>query len=1101
MNEWKLQDFLIEYPPIESENFQTLISAKKEFNELASDFNEPKPEKGDPYNHQLFFKRYMSNYDEMLIMDEPGTGKTCEMTFLTEYVLDQHLKLKSNNINNINVSHIKKTVVLVKSKNLIKEYRNQIIHACTKSRYDIDYIMKMQDKNVTTNPNKLIKLELEKWYEFHTYETFAKYIKQKYDNNPILLNNDYNHSIVICDEAHNLFVDEEEPDRDNEPIEKSGWNKEKTYNYLWYFYHNINYCKKIIATATPMLNSVDEMGKIMNLILPLNLQMPTAENLKYKKNIEELYINMKLTEINNFFKGRITYVRAFDTGAVRMDQTNKLVKCQNCPKEFNVYLTRMSEFQTKMYSNIYDVKGGSAYSLFLNNASNFVFPDGSIDEPENQIIDKLSSTKINNIKKEAMKNIVNYPKSAINKNEEISSSEEEQKKSKKKGKDNIKQGYDKYVIEISTKKKKINPELNIERKKSQILYKINTEAKPPLLLNTIEDVKKYSCKYAAIINALNNDEGSSFIYGRYNKSSGNIMLALCMENVGGYERYMETSSIFVKSDDGIERIKDNFIKKPRYALLTSETIKNDAAYNSIMETMNSYENRHGEYLKCVIASRVARDGLNFKNITSIHIVGPEYNISSMYQAVSRGIRTASHKDLLDELITQNFKPKIDIKVYMHAAIPNKKFFNNNIGVDLHIYEIAHRKQININHILMEGKQCSIGCQINIKRNIRQNDLIKYNCVSPTYTDIDYSTYNAYYLDEDILNIYPKIVKEISIMNSFVLTELYDKFIYTKDIILTVLEYIILNKIQIIDKFGFITYLYYDNGTYYLDKSYNNTHSSSSYIIYTNNLIGIENNTDNYIEKINEDSYNNFLKLTDMQDIQKTFEHLNVDIQINIIEQQYINPSPQYKFIIDKYNKFFYTIKKFITDVNIPLVKEVKTKGRPKKTIIKGLCPENIIKTKENVILNTLYLLKNTNKHNFINFYMSANTKIRIYDETENIGWRDCTDCESELYTQEIKTINNTHFNNLKIKYDNLFGIVLPNDMLIVYDKPEKNTKTQKENMGISRNKSRGRVCNSYDVPTLEEIAKILKIKNYSEYKQKDLCPIIEKTLINTNRVF
>src|SRR5258708_14471018 len=108
---------------------------------------------------------------------------------------------------------------------------------------------------------------------------------------------------------------------------------------------------------------------------------------------------------------------------------------------------------------------------------------------------------------------------------------------------------------------------------------------------------------------------------------------------------MEMSSIFI---DG--KIKQDYIKKPRYALLTNETINNDVAYNSIMETMNSYENRHGEYIKCIIASRVARDGLKFKNIKNIVIVGPEYNPSATYQAIHRGIRTGSNQDLLNEIL-------------------------------------------------------------------------------------------------------------------------------------------------------------------------------------------------------------------------------------------------------------------------------------------------------------------------------------------------------------------------------------------------------------------------------------------------------------------
>jgi hypothetical protein len=512
-----------------------------------------------------------------------------------------------------------------------------------------------------------------------------------------------------------------------------------------------------------------------------------------------------------------------------------------------------------------------------------------------------------------------------------------------------------------------------------------------------------------------------------------------------------------------------------------------------MELMNSWENRHGEYLKCVIASRVIRDGLNFKNIKFIHLIGPEFNPSSMYQAISRGIRTASHKDLLDELVKQQFDPKLDIQVYLHAALPNKKIFDTN-GVDVHIYEIAYLKQLSINNMMTKLKQCSIGCQIHYKRNVRPQDLIKYECVDPSYTTIDYSTYNAYFLDDDVLRYYPQIVQLLSTLTYFNIEQLLMLLPqHTRELLLTILEYIILNKIQITNQFGYITYLYYADGYFYLNKNYNDQSSLSS-IIYEQNLIAINNQIDEFVDKINVNEFDQFIKLEDKNDIENTFNKLSIDNQIIFLENEFINQNPKYLFLLDQHKDLFYTLKE-IKEGDTTL-KQPK-KGRPLKKE-KNYCLSSVKRTDKDVLVNILNLYKDTNEHNIINFYISANTTMRIYGDN---GWRNATECENVIYKQDIEEINTNRFLQAKFKFNGLFGININNKLRIVY-----NTKMdQKEELsktgGLKRDEPKGKKCGSYNVDELAEIAKKLKIKNYESMTRDKLCPVVEKVLIDTNRMF
>jgi hypothetical protein len=61
-----------------------MISAKKEFEELRPTNDNVKI--GKFFKHQVLIKLYMKIYDNLCIMDEPGTGKTCAIIAFAEYV-------------------------------------------------------------------------------------------------------------------------------------------------------------------------------------------------------------------------------------------------------------------------------------------------------------------------------------------------------------------------------------------------------------------------------------------------------------------------------------------------------------------------------------------------------------------------------------------------------------------------------------------------------------------------------------------------------------------------------------------------------------------------------------------------------------------------------------------------------------------------------------------------------------------------------------------------------------------------------------------------------------------------------------------------------
>src|SRR4029078_10919298 len=286
-----LSDLLQNYPDIDIPRFQQVISSKKEFNELASPIYDPTPKKGQLYNHQKLFLRYMRVYNEILITDATGTGKALSMISITEYLKHQNLlSLGYDTKYDVINGHFKRAIVLLQGEALRKEFLKQLV--CKASDDYTVAKIRLLYPDSTMKIKKLIKKEVEKWYHFFTYQEFAKIIK-KLDVDQIKQN--YNHSIIVIDEAHNLLVEDQ---LDTKLKSDKTWNKEDTYNNLMTFFLNVEYSKKLIVTATPMLNEVKEFATLFNLLLPLDQQFKSKE--------EAFYENISVDTLNETIQGRVT---------------------------------------------------------------------------------------------------------------------------------------------------------------------------------------------------------------------------------------------------------------------------------------------------------------------------------------------------------------------------------------------------------------------------------------------------------------------------------------------------------------------------------------------------------------------------------------------------------------------------------------------------------------------------------------------------------------------------------------------------------------------------------------------------------------------------
>lgn len=886
-NRIELEDMLGSYPSEYTPNFQTLISAKKEFIDSKSIKGEKVGDNGKLYmNHQIYYHRYFREYPGLLICDEAGTGKTCTVTGFTEYCIQEMEKSKKKEKADEKVAHFKRVIILVKGKTQKTEIKSQLLCKCSNSKYMSELVL--SSKNEFSQKRNITNELTRAGYKIMTYGAFANLVKS-YSNDDVgnrALNNDYSDTILWVDEGHNISLD-----INSINIYKS---KQATYNEIWRFCHVVERIKKFITTATPMINDQSELASLLNIILPENGKIP--ENYDYRKStkkdintffpklpntvdykkalpsqmgkyfvgqipLDTDFSKMTLEDIEPLMRGRVGYIRATESMAMPVyrgeKQTDKYVieeqsgksseNSETYESQLILETVEMSKEQSDIYHASMDAEYGATDEVFSaqRQAATFIYPDG-------------------------------YWGNGIT----------QQEKSKKKEKKRLEKiGKDKAVdVDIT---QLVTDEEEGEKRafKKYVIEKGDTFQATPELKEWIsnkEYIATLSTKFARMMDIINKSKGVTFIYFPFVKGSGAIVFGLCLEHCLKFSQYKESKSVFMSKGSSMEKpvpctnkeggrkIKPTFTEANRYALLSRYTT--DAQTQSMLEVSTSNENVYGQYIKVFITSKIGVEGINVLNVTDIIIAGPEWNIPKMYQAESRGIRVSSQEELLKQLrkklIEQGKDPSkatIDINIHYMTSVSNEGH-----SIDKYMYTVAEAKNRSVKKLLRFLKQCSIGCQIHYDRNMRDNeidysqscdyDVCKYSCVDPVPDQVDTTTYDVYYSDlivqkltKDIENVFRQHntlgIQQLRATLSSLAPHESDFNIYNYKYIIMALEDIIKHKKRLYDRYGFPVYLNENNGIYYTSRNYPNIsrryslyNGNSSMSYYTDSIIAVNGKT-------------------------------------------------------------------------------------------------------------------------------------------------------------------------------------------------------------------------------------------------------------------
>ena len=683
-----MKDILL-YPDVEDNKFNIKIAEKDEFhrtkkkditfdnieeysNDINCEFTELLP-------HQIFVKNFLSfqtPYNSLLLYHGLGTGKTCSAMGVSETM---RIYLKNLGIN--------KKILIVATPNIQDNFRKQLFNENKLKNINGQWILNScvgnnllneirankysSKKNIVSQINKLI----DNGYEFMGYTKLSHLIEEKTSEKKI--NSYFDNRLIIIDEVHNIRV--------NDDIE----NK-KIANNLFNLVKKVKNIQLLLLSATPMFNSYKEIIWIINL-MNLNDNRPSIEesdifdkdgNFLTNETGEEIgkkKFVQKVTGYVSFVRGENPFTFPYRIFPYQFDKSNSFLNSDNIyPRtQFN----NQNIIQSLEHVDVFNIGIGEyqkkVYLKIINNLLNSSKKNENVDENTNE---KLGYNKMQ-IPLEAL-NVV-YPNDSLDGNTDNENINEFV------GKD----GLAKMVSNADKFPYVFNDDYLDDNKRS---------------IFCIDNIKNYSNKIHSILNSIIKNDGITLVYSQY-LYGGLIPLAIALEEIG-FNRFTKKHTLLSDEYKSKHKIRsDKYLnnKKYSYAMITGSTSIISSQNANEIKNAVSDDNIHGDVIKVVLISRAGSEGIDFKNIRSVHIMEPWYNMNRIEQIIGRGVRNCSHR-----LLPYN---KRNVSIYLYGTTFEN---DDNLieGIDLYLYRISELKAIKIGQVSRLLKETSVDCLLSSETN-------------------------------------------------------------------------------------------------------------------------------------------------------------------------------------------------------------------------------------------------------------------------------------------------------------------------------------------------------------------------------------------------
>lgn len=201
-----------------------------------------------------------------------------------------------------------------------------------------------------------------------------------------------------------------------------------------------------------------------------------------------------------------------------------------------------------------------------------------------------------------------------------------------------------------------------------------------------DGLDKLSPKMKIILENIQKSHGLIFVYSNFRTLEG-IELFSKILSFNGY-------SLFGTKDE-----------QPKFAIYSGMEEEKDK--KKMLKIFTSSENKHGKFIKILLATSAGAEGLDLKNIRQIHIMEPYWNIMRIEQVIGRGVRRNSHIELPPN--------ERNVEIFRYFSVfskENKLITTDKLSTDEHIDHISLKKQYIIDEMNLILKECAFDCVLN-----------------------------------------------------------------------------------------------------------------------------------------------------------------------------------------------------------------------------------------------------------------------------------------------------------------------------------------------------------------------------------------------------
>ena len=783
----------------------------------------------------------------------------------------------------------RRALIIVKNGHLRESFRNEIAKVCTRDIY-LPRLSRHEKKKLFGEGAAIELTDEAKRRRLNsaiaqTYEivTFGELLDLKSLPSEKMIEKGYSDRIIIVDEIHNIRI---QPSSKKKPADKLEYSQ---YDALHRFLHIVKNCRIFLLTATPIWDKVYDIAGLLNLLLPLNEQLPVLNRFVKEFFKDGELIPEKALELKEKMRGRISHLRALISSAERTEVGIK----EPWLKWVTVYPSILSDFQESFAEEakgLLEKDKNDAFLTDARDAANCVFP---VIE-NGRVVDGVYGTKA--FQKYAVKTLKKW---AANKG-----------------------GVRKQLAYVSYNVFELDKEV------AKILGPIDGP-------DPYANLRIYATKFATIIEMLKDPkrfDEKAFIYGDSVQGTGGVIsLALVMKLYGFH---------WVKSSDAIPRKgKEITVKNPgSFIVITSEeqTINESAQIRKALEEYNKDDNIYGTRLRIIIGSQTIAQGHTLKATRQGHALMPHWNLPGIDQAMGRIYRAGSFDQLPENERYVNFYRHVSIPSAISDTIDSEDGevksisstdrFSSKLSVDTYIYRIAEEKEHLNSQIYRIMKETAWDCALSYDRNVLVSDEdgsrvcdftdCNYQCDNYSLTDedrsigpqfmkksqghiwsyhvqtdeIDSSNFNLLYSDKRVEEYIKKIVALFERYFTLHLDVLLDLLGLSSDrqIVLRALGLIIDRRIIIRNRYGFGNYLKEAGDLYFLDAEGTSTYSNYSLSIYSifplvTELSSLSDSVEVIQLEEDKSKIRQFVERPSLKSLSKIFYHTRIILLEKVVE--------------------------------------------------------------------------------------------------------------------------------------------------------------------------------------------------------------------------